>query len=91
METIFYISGDTMWAASVRLDSTARVDRREPLFSTLPYRAARVLVAEYDIHPVDERFIMIKQGTSSERSLPRISVVLNWFEELKQRVPTGRR
>jgi hypothetical protein len=29
-------------------------------------------------------------GTSSEGSLPRINIVLNWFEELKRLVPTGR-
>ena len=33
-------------------------------------------------------------GSGSEIELeqrhPRINVILNWFEELKQRVPTGR-
>ncbi len=77
-----------MLAASVRLDSRAAVEGREELFSTLPYRAVGFFVTEYDVHPDGERFIMIKQGIEGSR--PQINVVLNWFEELKERVPTGR-
>jgi len=40
----------------------------------------------YDIHPVNEQFIMIKQIGSSG-----ITVVLNWVEELKRLVPPGKR
>lgn len=46
---------------------------------------------DYDITPDGERFIMIfpeQRATSAAPVLPRINVVLNWFEELKQRVPT---
>ena len=86
--TIFFITRGGMWAASVRLDSRATVEAREELFATLPYRNRGVLVAEYDVHPDGERFIMIKRGIEASR--PQINVVLNWFEELKQRVPTGR-
>jgi len=25
-----------------------------------------------------------------DTAIPRLNVILNWFEELKQRVPTGR-
>ena len=71
--------------ATVRLDSRATVEEREKLFPTLLYRVPSVFLAEYDVHPYGERFIMIKQGE------PRINVILNWFEELKQRVPTGGR
>ena len=42
----------------------------------------------YDVDPDGERFLMI-QGPEETRG-PRINVILNWFEELKQRVPTGR-
>ena len=43
----------------------------------------------YDIAPDGERFLMIQnlqsdEGTSGPTS---ITIVLNWFEELKQRVP----
>ncbi len=42
--------------------------------------------AHDDIHPDGQRFLMMNmQG--SEGSRPRINIVLNWFEELKERVP----
>ena len=46
--------------------------------------------ATWDISPDGQRFLMMKEaGTNgSEGSGPRkINIVLNWFEELKQRVP----
>jgi hypothetical protein len=45
-----------------------------------------------DIAPDGHRFLMIKEsGAAEDRSAPaQIHVVLNWFEELKARVPTGR-
>jgi len=46
---------------------------------------------EWDIHPNGKRFLMVKDyggDTSTEStSRPRINIVLNWFEELKERVP----
>jgi hypothetical protein len=47
----------------------------------------------WDISPDGKRFLMIKPpastGAASAEGEPRkITVVVNWFEELKQRVPT---
>jgi hypothetical protein len=46
---------------------------------------------DYDITPDSKQFITIfpgDQAQSSERHIPlQIEVVLNWLEELKQRVP----
>ncbi len=44
----------------------------------------------WDINPEGKRFLMMKEvaSNSSEAVGPlRINVVVNWFEELKQRVP----
>ena len=35
-----------------------------------------------------ERFAMV-QASAQQQTPTQIDVVLNWFEELKQRVPTG--
>jgi serine/threonine-protein kinase len=47
----------------------------------------------YDVSPDGRRFLMLKQaptsGDASEPARPTITVVLNWFEELKRRVPTN--
>jgi hypothetical protein len=42
-----------------------------------------------DIHPDGRRFLMIKAFATEftgETQLPRINIVLNWFEQLKNRV-----
>ena len=46
--------------------------------------------ATWDVSPDGKRFLMMKeQGTTASGSSgPRkINIVVNWFEELKQRVP----
>ncbi len=42
--------------------------------------------ANYDVTPDGQRFIMIKAADEEEEP-GQINVVLNWFEELKERVP----
>jgi hypothetical protein len=44
----------------------------------------------YDVSIDAKRFLMMKSTSSDDRSGPtQIHVILNWFEELKERVPTG--
>ena len=38
----------------------------------------------YDVSPDGERFLMVENSDDF-----RMVFILNWFEELKQRVPTG--
>ena len=40
--------------------------------------------ANYDVSPDGQRFLMVQGG---EANLTELNVVLNWFEELKARVP----
>ena len=40
----------------------------------------------YDVAK-DGRFLMIKESNVGDRSQPSIVVVLNWFEELRRRMP----
>ena len=43
----------------------------------------------YDIHPDGDRFLMIKPAETAEGGLgSQVILVQNWFEELKQLVPT---
>jgi eukaryotic-like serine/threonine-protein kinase len=43
----------------------------------------------YDVSPDGRRFLMIKEGGGDRESTPQtLTVVLNWFEELKRLVPT---
>jgi len=45
----------------------------------------------YDYDRANDRFLMVGTGeVGDDANSPTINVILNWFEELKQRVPTGR-
>jgi WD40-like Beta Propeller Repeat len=48
--------------------------------------------ALYDVSLDGKRFLMVKPGGQGDSPAPQqqINIVLNWFEELKQRVPSGR-
>ena len=44
----------------------------------------------YDVSPDGQRFLMLKPIEQAQAAPTQINVVLNWFEELKQKVPTGK-
>ena len=47
---------------------------------------------DYSIAPDGQRFLMLKPKEQQQQTgLTQINVVLNWFEELKQKVPTGKK
>ncbi len=76
-----------MMAVSVDTEPTFSAGDPEVLFEQEYYsfRTSRT----YDVAP-DGRFLMIKRGAPTddgEGPTAQITVVLNWFEELKERVP----
>jgi hypothetical protein len=44
-------------------------------------------VRGYDITPDGQRFIMIRPEELPDQRVTKLNVVLNWFDELKRRVP----
>ena len=54
----------------------------------LPVQAGLMSTA-YDVSPDGQRFLMIKASEQGQAP-SQINVVLNWFEELKRRVPPGK-
>ncbi len=69
----------------------------EPAFAfsneqTLPVEGFTVVLGyrDYDMSPDGKRLLMVfpaEQPDSGEPARPQINIILNWFEELKQRVP----
>jgi hypothetical protein len=56
------------------------------------YNFMPVVMNSWDIDPNGNRFLMIDlghtaDGESASETPRKINVVLNWFEELKERVP----
>ena len=75
-----------LMAASVRLSPSLSLGHVTKLFDwEKPPRGASG--RRYDISPVDGRFLMTRPATMGSAGVIDISVVLNWFEELRERVP----
>jgi hypothetical protein len=45
-------------------------------------------VRSYDVYPDGRHFIASLLENPTEPQVTRLNVVLNWFDELKRRVPT---
>ena len=52
-----------------------------------PYLPTAANSAYYDASPDGQRFLMLKPVESPTSAPTQINVVLNWFEELKRKVP----
>ena len=86
---IFYRSGGKMMAVETKLKPTFSADKPKMLFEG-SYLPTLQTMANYDVTPDGQRFLMVK-ASEQDASARQINVVLNWFEELKQKVPTGQK
>jgi hypothetical protein len=60
------------------------------MFFSIGQLSTNPSIHPWDISPDGKRFLMIKPAgatTSADASPRKINIVLNWFEDLKQRVP----
>jgi hypothetical protein len=55
-----------------------------------PYPSLNPTILSYDVSPDGQRFLMLKASEQSQATT-QINIVQNWFEELKQKVPTGKK
>ena len=79
---LFYRNGAKMMAVDLQLTPTFRPGPAKELFE-------RNYPIGYDVAPDGKRFLMIKNAGPAPVSRPdQLNVVVNWTEELKQRVPT---
>jgi eukaryotic-like serine/threonine-protein kinase len=86
---LFYRSGDKMMAVDLTTQPTLRVGKPHQLFESAEYTRVST-TPNYDVSPDDKRFLMIKSSEQQNAST-QIIVVLNWFEDLEQKVPTGKK
>ncbi|MBI4478795.1 MAG: PD40 domain-containing protein [Acidobacteria bacterium] len=88
---LFFRIDDKMMVVDVTTGPSFSVGKPRMLFEGSYTHAAgseEVLFSNYDVAPDDQRFLMI-EPSQQERDATQINVVLNWFEELKQKVPTA--
>jgi Tol biopolymer transport system component len=93
---LFYRSGDAVMAVSVKADAGFSPGTPKPLFRgayvSFDLHVGRPDLNPWDISPDGKRFLMMKEaaptGKPAAAESPRkINIVMNWLEELKQRVP----
>jgi serine/threonine protein kinase/Tol biopolymer transport system component len=81
---LFYRSGNAVMAVSVETSPSFRLGTPKKLFEGS--------YSGWDIRPDGRRFLLVKEAESTgkgftQRGPRKINIVLNWTEELKQRVP----
>ena len=82
---LVYRKGDSVMAVSIDLQ-TGRSGQPKALFGgPYPDSPGWTRPRSYDVSRDGERFLMLKLPL--ERVRPRINVVLNWFDELRAKVP----
>ena len=82
---LFYRSGNGMFVVEVSTDGTFERGRPTLLFDG-PYVESNIGIASYDVTADAERFLMIARGQSGATQM-QLNVVLNWHQELLERVP----
>ena len=86
---LFYRSGDEIMAASINTTPDLNIGKQRILFEDKYALLGGRMT--WDIDPEGKRFLMAKDyiDSSAEEgaTLPKINVIVNWFEELKERVP----
>ena len=87
--TLFYLEPGTparLMAVPVQTDSTFQHQSPQKVLEW-PYDWGNE-GRTYDVSRDGQRFLAVKSGeTGEDAPPPQINVVLNWFEELKERVP----
>jgi Tol biopolymer transport system component len=86
---LFYRSGDKMMAVDIATQQGFSAGKPRVLFEGR-YEPTPATFPNYDVSPDGQRFLMLKPAEASEAAPTQINVVLNWFEELKRRVPPGK-
>jgi len=82
---LFYRHGSKIMAVDVTTGSSFSAGKPKLLFDG-PYLPTPATFQNYDVSRDGQRFLMLK-ASAQEQAPTQINVVLNWFEELKRRVP----
>jgi eukaryotic-like serine/threonine-protein kinase len=91
---LYYRSGSKLMAVDVTTEPSFTAAAPELLFD-VPQNLTRTLgagrVRNWDVHPDGDRFIMMgsPEGEGGDGAAPRLAnvyIVVNWFEELRQRM-----
>jgi len=85
---LFYRRGDKMMAVDIATQPGFAAGKLVVLFEG-QYQLSPTASPNYDVSPDGQCFLMLKPSETREAAPTQINVVMNWFEELKRRVPAG--
>jgi serine/threonine-protein kinase len=88
---LFYRNGNKMMAVEVTTQPIFSPGTPKVLFEGQYQLLPLISTPNYDVAPDGQRFLMLKPTEQEQAATTQINVVLNWFEELKQKVPTGKK
>jgi serine/threonine protein kinase len=80
---LLYRSGDKIMVVDVQTSPEFRAGTPKILFEG-------TFGNSFDVTSDGKRFLMIKPHAIAQRSADQVTVVLNWFDELRRRVPTSK-
>ncbi len=83
---LFYMKGAELLAVPVEIREDTFVPGAPEVLFDGPFDTTQD--HNFDVFPDGESFVMVEADPDARPS--RINIVLNWFEELKERVPPGR-
>jgi Tol biopolymer transport system component len=93
-QELYFRNGDAVMAVRVKTKPAFSLETPKILFRgtylSSAFLAGNWSFSTWDISPDGKRFLMIKEAepdTAGTGGLRKINIVLNWTEELKQRVP----
>jgi len=80
---LFYVSDASMMAARVRPGTSIEFERPVRLFGGIDFATS---ASPYSVAP-DGRFLMVEEGRPEAANRSQLTLVINWFEELRRLVP----
>ncbi len=83
---LFYRNGSKLMAVQITTQPNFSAGTPKTLFEGDYQMRPAQSSPNYDVSADGQRFLMLKPVEQPQQ----INVVLNWFEELKQKVPTGK-
>lgn len=86
---LFYRNGDKMMAVAIEAKPVLAGAKPQLLFEGHYEYGNYPFLQNYDVSLDGQHFLMVKAGEQGS-SAAQINVVLNWFEDLKRRVPAGK-
>ena len=83
---LFYRWQDQVWVVDVKTDGGFATSRPRVLFERAGYLQGTP-IRSYDLSPDGRRFLMVKTEQRKPTPVTEMILVMNWTDELKQRVP----